>query len=261
MEVTGFITALVIGLIIGVLGRIVAPGRQNIPVWLTLVVGVAVIAVIALAMGFVFRQQVLRADTGTDKMREIGAAVEEGAQAYLARQFKTLGIFVVLAFLLCYRDWAVIALAAGVTALHHLSFSQLQELGFGVRCLLEPEAVRLAVGNGIDLAAAQHALERSEAAKDSAERSIANRDFHRLTYASCGNPLLLSMLDDLRDQTALISVTAWQNGITWVHEAHEHVAILEAAARGDAEEAKHLVDLHIRRFTEHALTLLEEHHA
>ncbi len=42
----------------------------------TLVMGVAVIAVIALAMGFVFRQQVLRADTGTDKMREIGAAVE-----------------------------------------------------------------------------------------------------------------------------------------------------------------------------------------
>jgi methyl-accepting chemotaxis protein len=48
------------------------------------------------------------------------------------------GIFVALAFLLCYRDWAVIALAAGVTVLHHLSFSYLQELGFGVRCLLEP---------------------------------------------------------------------------------------------------------------------------
>jgi K(+)-stimulated pyrophosphate-energized sodium pump len=77
----------------------------------TLVVGVAVIAVIALAMGFVFRQQVLRADTGTDKMREIGAAVEEGAQAYLARQFKTLGIFVVLVFglllLLPAPDWGV----------------------------------------------------------------------------------------------------------------------------------------------------------
>jgi K(+)-stimulated pyrophosphate-energized sodium pump len=77
----------------------------------TLVMGVAVIAVIALVMGFVFRQQVLRADTGTDKMREIGAAVEEGAQAYLARQFKTLGIFVVLVFglllLLPAPDWGV----------------------------------------------------------------------------------------------------------------------------------------------------------
>ena len=76
----------------------------------TLVVGVAVIAVIALAMAFVFRQQVLAADTGTDKMREIGAAVEEGAQAYLTRQFKTLGIFVVLVFgllLLPAPDWGV----------------------------------------------------------------------------------------------------------------------------------------------------------
>ena len=65
---------------------------------LTLVVTVAVIAAVALVMGFVFRQQVLAADPGTDKMQEIGAAVEEGAQAYLARQFKTLGIFVVLVF-------------------------------------------------------------------------------------------------------------------------------------------------------------------
>jgi len=40
VEITGIITALVIGLIIGVLGRIVAPGRQNIPLWLTLLVGI-----------------------------------------------------------------------------------------------------------------------------------------------------------------------------------------------------------------------------
>lgn len=41
MEVTGLITAIVIGLIIGLLGRLVAPGRQNLPIWLTLLVGVA----------------------------------------------------------------------------------------------------------------------------------------------------------------------------------------------------------------------------
>ncbi len=67
---------------------------------LTLVITVAAIAVIALVMGFVFRQQVLAAETGTDKMQEIGDAVEEGAQAYLARQFKTLSVFVVLVFAL-----------------------------------------------------------------------------------------------------------------------------------------------------------------
>jgi len=65
---------------------------------LTLVIVVAVIAAIALVMGVFFRQQVLAHDAGTEKMQEIGAAVEEGAQAYLARQFKTLGVFVVLVF-------------------------------------------------------------------------------------------------------------------------------------------------------------------
>ncbi len=65
---------------------------------LALVVTVAVIALVALVFGFIFRKQVLAADPGTDKMQEIGAAVEEGAQAYLARQFKTLIPFVVLVF-------------------------------------------------------------------------------------------------------------------------------------------------------------------
>ena len=35
MTVTGIITAIVIGAIIGFLGRLVAPGKQNIPIWLT----------------------------------------------------------------------------------------------------------------------------------------------------------------------------------------------------------------------------------
>ncbi len=48
------------------------------------------------------------------------------------------GLFVALAFLLCYRDWGVIVAAAGLIALHHLSFNYLQELGYGVRCLVEP---------------------------------------------------------------------------------------------------------------------------
>ena len=40
MEVTGIITAIIIGLIIGALGRLVVPGKQNIPIWLTIVVGI-----------------------------------------------------------------------------------------------------------------------------------------------------------------------------------------------------------------------------
>lgn len=41
MAVTGFFTAIIIGLIIGALGRLVVPGKQNLPIWLTLLIGVA----------------------------------------------------------------------------------------------------------------------------------------------------------------------------------------------------------------------------
>jgi uncharacterized membrane protein YeaQ/YmgE (transglycosylase-associated protein family) len=37
---SGIISALIIGLIIGALGRLVVPGRQNIPIWLTMLIGV-----------------------------------------------------------------------------------------------------------------------------------------------------------------------------------------------------------------------------
>ena len=48
------------------------------------------------------------------------------------------GIFVLLAFLLIYRDWFVIVVAAAVIAVHHLSFNYLQELGYGVTCFTKP---------------------------------------------------------------------------------------------------------------------------
>ncbi|MEV6300720.1 GlsB/YeaQ/YmgE family stress response membrane protein [Actinoplanes sp. NPDC051861] len=40
MEISGIISAIVIGLIIGALGRLVLPGKQNISIWLTLGIGV-----------------------------------------------------------------------------------------------------------------------------------------------------------------------------------------------------------------------------
>jgi uncharacterized membrane protein YeaQ/YmgE (transglycosylase-associated protein family) len=40
VTVTGIITAIIIGAIIGALGRLVVPGRQPIPIWLTIVVGI-----------------------------------------------------------------------------------------------------------------------------------------------------------------------------------------------------------------------------
>jgi uncharacterized membrane protein YeaQ/YmgE (transglycosylase-associated protein family) len=40
MTVTGIIMAIIVGLILGVVGRAIAPGKQNIPIWLTIVVGI-----------------------------------------------------------------------------------------------------------------------------------------------------------------------------------------------------------------------------
>lgn len=40
MEISGFFTALIIGIVIGALGRLVLPGRQKIGFWLTLGVGI-----------------------------------------------------------------------------------------------------------------------------------------------------------------------------------------------------------------------------
>ncbi len=67
-----------------------------------IVIGVAVVALVALVIAFVLRAGVLTAGQGTPKMQEISAAVQEGAAAYLARQFRTLGVFVVIVFVLLF---------------------------------------------------------------------------------------------------------------------------------------------------------------
>ncbi len=65
---------------------------------LALVVVVAVIALVALVMAVVFRREVLGAGEGTEGMQRIALAVQEGANAYLTRQFRTLAIFAAIAF-------------------------------------------------------------------------------------------------------------------------------------------------------------------
>jgi K(+)-stimulated pyrophosphate-energized sodium pump len=59
----------------------------------TVVTIVAIVAVAALGVAWLLVRQVLAFDEGTDAMKRIATAVQEGANAYLARQFRTLGGF------------------------------------------------------------------------------------------------------------------------------------------------------------------------
>ena len=67
---------------------------------LGLVVAVAVVALLALVVAAVFGRQVMAASEGTPAMRDIAKAVQEGAAAYLSRQFRTLAVFAVVALVL-----------------------------------------------------------------------------------------------------------------------------------------------------------------
>ncbi|MBG0814014.1 sodium-translocating pyrophosphatase [Planomonospora sp. ID82291] len=62
---------------------------------LTIVVVVAAVALLALAVAGGLVREVLAADQGTERMQNISRAVQEGAAAYLGRQFRTLAVFVV----------------------------------------------------------------------------------------------------------------------------------------------------------------------
>ena len=58
-----------------------------------LVIGILVVSLVALGFAGLFAREVLAQGQGTPKMIEIAKAVQEGAAAYLRRQFTTLAVF------------------------------------------------------------------------------------------------------------------------------------------------------------------------
>jgi uncharacterized membrane protein YeaQ/YmgE (transglycosylase-associated protein family) len=82
MEISGIITALIVGLIIGALGRLVVPGKQNISIWWTLGIGI-----VAALLGTLLASAIGVADTrGIDwielilqiGLAAVGVALVEG---------------------------------------------------------------------------------------------------------------------------------------------------------------------------------------
>ncbi|HIY22990.1 MAG TPA: GntR family transcriptional regulator [Candidatus Brachybacterium merdigallinarum] len=125
---------------------------------------------------------------------------------------------------------------------------------YDLRLLLEPEAVRRSVANGLALDPARDSLERARGVEDAPVRSLENRAFHAALWAAAGNPELLETLENLRDRTALVAVATWARRPSWELEAQEHAGILQAAEAGDADEASALTRAHIAGFLDRMRT-------
>ncbi|MTA02620.1 MAG: sodium-translocating pyrophosphatase, partial [Actinobacteria bacterium] len=108
---------------------------------------VLAIALAALAIAVALRAQVLAQGEGTEKMKEIAGAVQEGAAAYLHRQFRTLSFFVGIVFFLLF------ALPAETTTLR-VGRSIFFLLGAGFSALVGYNGMWLAVRANVRVAEA-----------------------------------------------------------------------------------------------------------
>jgi len=123
---------------------------------LTYVYVILGISLAALAIAFALRAQVLAQDEGTAKMQEIAAAVQEGAAAYLSRQFKTLSVFVAIVFVLLF------ALPGGTDI----------KIGRSIFFLIGAGFSALVGYNGMWLAVRANVRVAEAARKKSAERAV-----------------------------------------------------------------------------------------
>jgi K(+)-stimulated pyrophosphate-energized sodium pump len=95
-------------------------------VYIHLIITVAV-SLIALAVAALFAREVLHADTGTPKMQEVAAAIREGAEAFIRRQYTTIAILAVVVALLIF---AVYLIAGNMNTAWHTALAFI----FGAFC-------------------------------------------------------------------------------------------------------------------------------
>jgi len=72
------------------------------PIYLIILAGL-----IAVAYGIITRAGLMKASTGNERMNEIAGAIQEGAKAYLNKQYKTIaivGVFVVIVLFILFRN-------------------------------------------------------------------------------------------------------------------------------------------------------------
>jgi K(+)-stimulated pyrophosphate-energized sodium pump len=103
--------------------------------WFWLFFSVAT-ALLALVVGFVLMKDVLKADQGTPKMREIALAIQEGAMAYLKRQFKTIAVILIPLAILVFLTSTKVFRTNGAVALSFGQSGLYRTLAFLAGCLM-----------------------------------------------------------------------------------------------------------------------------
>ncbi|MFP5375502.1 MAG: sodium/proton-translocating pyrophosphatase, partial [Acidimicrobiia bacterium] len=101
--------------------------------WLLFSAGTAVLAI---AVGFSLMRGVLAADQGTPKMIEIAAAIQEGALAYLRRQFRTIGYILVPLVVIVFVTSTTVVKPDGDTALSFVQSGVFRTLAFLAGCFM-----------------------------------------------------------------------------------------------------------------------------
>ncbi|HYD09973.1 MAG TPA: sodium-translocating pyrophosphatase [Acidimicrobiales bacterium] len=96
----------------------------------------AVTALLALGVGFSLMRGVLAADQGTPKMIEIATAIQEGASAYLRRQFKTIGVILIPLAIVVFVTSTEVLKPDGESALSFAESGLFRTLAFVAGCAM-----------------------------------------------------------------------------------------------------------------------------
>ena len=92
-------------------------------------------AVLALLVGWYLMVKVLQQDEGTDKMKEIAAAIQVGAWAYLKRQFRTIGMILIPVGAVVFLTSVAIEKPNGESALSFVSAGLYRTISFVLGCV------------------------------------------------------------------------------------------------------------------------------
>ncbi|MDQ5816693.1 MAG: sodium-translocating pyrophosphatase [Actinomycetota bacterium] len=96
----------------------------------------AATAILALVIGYLLMREVLAADQGTPKMQEIAAAIQEGALAYLRRQFKTIALITIPLGAIVFATSTAVPMPDGEEALSFVESGIFRTAAFLAGCFM-----------------------------------------------------------------------------------------------------------------------------